>query len=76
MPKLPKGLFKRGESYTVRLRVDGKDVWRSLGTDLPEAKRKLRQIRSGESPLNSRLTVMEVRVPETMAPAFPENMAP
>ena len=67
MPKLPKGLFKRGESYTVRLRVDGKDVWRSLGTDLPEAKHKLRQIRSGESPL---------RVPETMAPAFPENMAP
>jgi integrase len=59
MPKLQKGLFKRGESYTVRLRVDGKDVWRSLGTDLPDAKRKLKQLRSGASPLNSRLTVTE-----------------
>ena len=59
MPKLPKGLFKRGVSYTVRLRVDGKDVWRSLGTDLPEAKRKLQKLRSGESPFNGRLTVTE-----------------
>ncbi len=59
MPKLPKGLFKRGKSYTVRLRVDGKDVWRSLGPDLQEAKRKLRQLRAGETPLTARLTVTE-----------------
>ena len=59
MPKLPRGMFQRGESYTVRLRVDGKDVWRSLGTELPEAKRKLAKLRSGENPLNGRLTVTE-----------------
>jgi integrase/recombinase XerD len=43
----------------VRLRVDGKDVWRSLGADYPEAKRKLRQLRSGATPLNGRQTVVE-----------------
>lgn len=59
MPKLPKGMFQRGRSYYVRLRVDGKDVWRSLGADYPEAKRKLRQLRSGAMPLNGRLTVVE-----------------
>lgn len=59
MPKLPKGMFQRGRSYYVRLRVDGKDVWRSLGADYPEAKRKLRQLKTGAMPLNGRLTVTE-----------------
>ena len=59
MPKLPKGMFQRGRSYYVRLRVDGKDVWRSLGTDYSEAGRKLRQLRSGAMPLNGRLAVVE-----------------
>lgn len=59
MPKLPKGMFQRGRAYYVRLRVDGKDVWRSLGADYSEACRKLRQLRSGAVPLNGRLTVGE-----------------
>lgn len=59
MPKLPQGLFKRGKPYTVRLRVDGKDVWRSLGTDLHEAKRRLRQLRAGGTPLTAKRTVTE-----------------
>ena len=59
MPKLPKGMFKRGRSFSVRLRVDGRDVWRSLGTNYPEACRKLRQLRSGVCPVNGRGTVAD-----------------
>lgn len=59
MPKLPRGMFKRGESYTARLRVDGRDVWRSLGVDYGVACRKLAQFRSGESPMADKTTVVE-----------------
>ena len=59
MPKLPKGMFQRGRAYYVRLRGEGGDVWRSLGRDYPEACRKLRQLRTGETPLDGRLSVAE-----------------
>ena len=59
MPKLPKGMFKRGPSYYVRLRVSGKDAWRSLGSEFGEACRQLSRIRAGETPLGDRTTVSE-----------------
>lgn len=59
MPKLPKGMFKRGRSYYVRLSVQGKDTWRSLGQEFGEACRQLSRIRAGETPLGERTTVGE-----------------
>jgi integrase len=52
-------MFTRGKFYAVRLRVDGRDVWRSLGADYAVACRKLRQLRSGACPLEGRLTVSD-----------------
>lgn len=46
MPKLPKGMFKRGRSFYVRRRERGKDCWHQLGTDYEDACRKLRSLRS------------------------------
>ena len=51
MPRSPKGMFRRGRSWYVRLRKQGKDRWVSLGPDYQEACRKLRRIRSGDEPL-------------------------
>jgi integrase len=51
MPRPPKGLFRRGPSYYVRLYGGGKERWVSLGSDYEEAVRKLRRIRRGETPL-------------------------
>jgi integrase len=59
MPKLPKGMFKRGPSYYVRLRVNGKDAWRSLGSEFGEACCQLSMIRAGEASLGDRTTVSE-----------------
>ncbi|MFH1680233.1 MAG: site-specific integrase [Candidatus Eisenbacteria bacterium] len=50
MPRPPKGMFKRGPSFYVRLRGGGQDRWICLGPDLEEACRKLRRIRAGEEP--------------------------
>ena len=46
--KLPKGMFKRGESFYVRLRDGGRDRWVSLGTDFQEACQRAEKIRRGE----------------------------
>jgi integrase len=60
MPKLPKGMFRRGGAFYVRRREGGRDKWRSLGCDLDVAKAKLRKIRLGEEPaVESRLTVVQ-----------------
>ena len=59
MPKLPKGMFKRGQSYYVRVRADGRDVWRSLGAEYGEASRKLAEIRRGGTLVGDRTTVVE-----------------
>jgi integrase len=54
MPKLPKGMFKRGKSWYTRLRNGGKDRWISLGRDYTEASFRLRDIRrQGEPPKRS-----------------------
>ena len=50
MPRLPKGMFRRGRSYYVRLRKNHTDRWVSLGPDYDEASRTLRQIRAGTMP--------------------------
>lgn len=46
MPRLPKGMFKRENSFCVRIHRGGQDTWRTLGSDYPEACKKLRRIRA------------------------------
>jgi len=59
MPKLPKGMFKRGRSFYVRRRETGKDRWHWLGNDYEDACRKLRQLRSLGERTISHLTVCQ-----------------
>ena len=40
MPRLPRNLVKRGETYYLRVRIRGKNVRRALGTDRCEAKQR------------------------------------
>ena len=54
MPKLPRGLFKRGSAYYVRKLVGGRDRWISLGYDYDTACRKLAAVRRGENPVARR----------------------
>ncbi len=73
MPRPPKGLFKRGATYYVRLRGGGRDKWLRLGDDYQEACRRLRVIRrdgnvaavnlSQESVEQAVKQWLEVRVP-------------
>lgn len=58
MPRLPKGVFKRGRSYYVRVFQGGRDRWLSLGSDLEAACLKARRIKQGELPA-PRMTVRE-----------------
>jgi hypothetical protein len=51
MPKLPKGMFRRGPSFYVRLWQDGQDKWVCLGEDFQEAKETLKATRRGETPV-------------------------
>jgi integrase len=61
MPKLPKGMFRRGKAFYVRDRQGGKDRWLSLGSDYPEALRQLRAVRRrGEAVAGVRATVSQV----------------
>jgi len=58
MPKLPRGIFKRGKSYYARRQVKGRDVWRSLGRDFERAKERLQRFQA-ELPAGNLLTVAE-----------------
>jgi len=60
LPRLPKGMFKRGSGYYVRIRQCGRDRWIGLGSDREEADGKLRAIRRGELPPAERVTVDKV----------------
>ena len=40
MPRLPKRIYRRGKNYYFRIVIDGRDIRRSLGMDLQEAKRR------------------------------------
>jgi len=57
MPKLPKGMFRRGRSFYVRRREKGKDRWHCLGSDYEDACRKLRQVRTLPERTIAQLTV-------------------
>ena len=48
MPRLPRGMFRRGRSYYVRLFANYRERWVSLGSDLKAAKSKLKKVRQGE----------------------------
>ena len=50
MKRMPKGMFKRGNSYYVRLHQGGRDKWVSLGADLEVACRSLEAIKRGGAP--------------------------
>ena len=54
MPKLLKGMFRRGSSFYVRLRENYRDRWVSLGADYEEACRRLREMRRGKAPVGKR----------------------
>jgi len=61
--KLPRNVMKRGKMYYVRIRVDGRDVWRSAGSDLKSAQMVLGLLRKEAEagtlglPRSQRLTV-------------------
>ncbi len=60
MPKLPKGMFKRKDrpGWYTRVYRAGRERLVALGTDFGLAQRKLREIRSGGTPLGeTRMTV-------------------
>lgn len=58
MPKLPKGMYRRGRSFYCRLYEQGREARRSLGTDYEAACRTLRELRrSGGALLSSDITV-------------------
>jgi integrase len=60
MPKLPKGMFRRGPSWYVRLWREGQDQWVCLGEDFQEAKETLKGVRRGETPVRGGSTVRDV----------------
>lgn len=62
MPHHPKGVFRRGRSWYVRLREGGSDRWMCLGPDYQEALRRLRRLPRGGRPLGARSTVAEAAV--------------
>src|SRR5207247_882116 len=58
MPKLPRGMFRRGGSYCTRVYRGGADRWISLGPDYGEACRRFRAIDADSVPLG-RFTVAQ-----------------
>src|SRR5207249_3680832 len=58
MPKLPRGMFRRGASYYTRIYRGGADRWISLGPDFGDACRRLRAIEAYDVPLG-RFTVAQ-----------------
>ena len=61
MPKLPKGMFRRKGrgGWHTRLFRGGRERWIALGPDCEEAKRKLREIRTGGVTVGVRMTVRQ-----------------
>jgi integrase len=58
MPKLPKGMYRRGHSFYMRDRSGGRDVRRSLGSDRDEAIRRHRHIKARGRPLKACCTTV------------------
>lgn len=59
MPRLMKGMFKRGESFCVRLYRGGRETWRSLGSDYEAASRELRMLRASARLMTGQVTVRQ-----------------
>jgi integrase len=59
VPKLPKGLFRRGSSFYVRVQRDYRRVWRSLGADYETACTRLRALKRDEPVAISRTRVKD-----------------
>ena len=57
MPKLPKGIYKRGRSFYARIFENGRERRFSLGPDYVEACRKFRAIRDGKEAPSNGVTV-------------------
>ena len=58
MPRPLRGMFRRGSAWYVRVYSQGRDRWKSLGSDYEEACRRYRQIKRGEAPV-VRVTVAD-----------------
>lgn len=50
MPRPLKGMFRRGNSWYIRIYDGGKDRWISLGPDLGDACRKVKRLKRGDEP--------------------------
>jgi integrase len=57
VPRPMKGMFRRGNSWYVRINRGGRDVWRSLGSDYELACTALRKLRADGDSLTSQTTV-------------------
>ena len=57
MPKLPRGMMKRGNHYYLRLRPNGKEKWIALGCDYSDAILRYRQLKALGPRLNRQPTV-------------------
>jgi len=59
VPRPLKGMFRRGDSWYVRIYRGGREVWRSLGSDYEDACKKLRKIREQGDSVTCQATVRE-----------------
>lgn len=61
MPRLPRGMFRRGRSFYVRDRRRGGDHWVSLGDDYELAQQKYRALKRQVVPVvSSKVTVADI----------------
>jgi integrase len=62
VPRLPRSMFKRGPAFYLRQRINGKDVWKSLGPDFAKALDRYDRILTGKEDLSDALqgTVAEL----------------
>jgi len=59
MPRLPKGMYRKGRALYFRTWEGGRDRWIPLGSDLEAATAKLRELRAKPLPSGS-LTVADL----------------
>ena len=61
MPRPPRGMFKRGRSYYVRLRSGDRDKWICLGSDYALAVRRLNETQRADAqcPIGASLSVAD-----------------
>ena len=62
MSRLPRGVFKRGSAYYLRQRKEGRDRWKSLGSEYAKALDLYDQIKAGkqETPAEPQGTIAEL----------------